>query len=142
MPHDIRIIRIRDFVRLDAAGHYDFQATRQLLSDTIWACVRSQIAHVMLDVREATAVELTAAQLTSLAHVCQEVKPAGGYHAIAIVTGPHERLDRAAFVATAAQREGWNIRAFDDFEAACMWLCEEPAQADNRLMPPVVEPPR
>jgi hypothetical protein len=35
MPHDIRIISSSDFVRLDAFGHLDMEASRRLLRDAV-----------------------------------------------------------------------------------------------------------
>jgi hypothetical protein len=123
MPYDIRIIRSRDFMRLDAQGHADFEQCRRLFSDAIWICYRSGIGRVLVDVREATA-ELTAAQIASLSEVCRTVSVPGGQHRIAILNRPKDEFDRAQLLAEIVQGEGWNVRVFKDFERGFEWLIE------------------
>lgn len=118
MSYDLRIVHGLDFVRLDAEGHFDLPATRQIFSDIIWACVRSHIGHVLVDVRDA-ATDMTAAQVASLALVCNEVSPPPDGHKIAILT---RRLDRAGLLAAEAQEKGWKVEAFYQFEPAFEWL--------------------
>lgn len=121
MPYDLRIVRSREFVRLDAQGHFDVTASRQLLSDLLFACARSRIGRIMLDVRDATA-DLTVAQLSSLAQAAREVNPPPDEHRIAILTRPEVQFDRATALAGAAQDNGWNIEAFHGFEESFDWL--------------------
>jgi len=124
MPYDIRIIQGRDIVRLDAHGHADMEATRQLTIDAIWACVHSKIGRVLLDVRDMDVTDLTLAQLSALAHASRQIAPPPDAHKIAVLNRPPDTLDRAATLAAEAQQERWNIRTFRDFEAALLWLVE------------------
>jgi hypothetical protein len=121
MPYDLRIIRSGEFVRADAAGHFDLAASRTLLSDVMWACARSQIGRVMLDVRDATG-DMSASQLCALAMVTHEINPPAGEHKIAILTRPELQFDRASFLAATVQGSGWNLAAFHEFERAFEWI--------------------
>jgi hypothetical protein len=121
MPYDLRIIRSGEFVRADAAGQFDLDATRTLLQDVMWACVRSRIGRVMLDIRDAHS-DMTAAQLCALAVVTQDITPPPGQHKIAILTRPELQFDRAALLAGTVQDIGWNLAAFHDFETAFEWI--------------------
>jgi hypothetical protein len=115
MHYDFRMIRGKDFLRLDAQGHFDMAATRNMLRDTIWACTQSKMGRVLLDIRDASTT-LTTAQMFQLAQVCQEVSPTTEEHRIAILNRPTDDLDRAETVANAAAEHGWNIAVFRDFE--------------------------
>jgi hypothetical protein len=121
MPYAIRIISSRDFLQLDAEGHFDLPMTQRLLCDAMWACVRSGIGRVLIDVRDAT-TDLTAAQLCSLADVCNQVSHPPGDYRIALLRKHKPEFDRAAFLAAMVKDQGWNIAAFQDFETAFHWL--------------------
>lgn len=123
MPYDIRIVRSREFVRLDADGHFDLAATRTLFADLIWTCARSQIGRVLLDLREAKA-DLTVAQLVSLANVTHDVAPPPLGHRIALLTRAETQFERASLLATTVQEKGWDMTAFHSFEDALAWLSE------------------
>lgn len=121
MPYDIRVVRSCDFVRLDAQGHFDLEATRQVFSEILWACLRSKLGRVLLDVRDAAA-ELSAAQLGSVANVCRGLSTPPDEHRIAILTSPGQKLARASLLSQFAQDAGWNVAPFSDFEDAFEWL--------------------
>jgi hypothetical protein len=120
MPHDIRIVHSQEFLRTDAQGHYDFEATRRFFMDILWACHRSQIGRILVDVRDAT-TEMTTAQVCKLAGSCREVDPKAG-DKIAILNP--NNFERSALASQAAQAEGWNVAAFRDFEDAFEWLAD------------------
>lgn len=121
MPYDIRIISSTEFLRLDAQGHLDLAASRQMLYDTLWACTNRSIGRVLIDTRQAT-TDMTAAQVTTLADTCRQVTAPADQHKIAILNRPVDEFDRAAVVAEAAEEQGWNVRTFRTFESAFQWL--------------------
>jgi len=121
MLYDIRVINWNDCLHLDAQGHFDFDATQRFFRDAIWACAKSRISRILLDVRDATA-DLTSTQLAKLAVVAANVAPPEGQHKIAILTRPEAQFTNALFVADKAQDQGWNIAAFQEFESALNWL--------------------
>jgi hypothetical protein len=123
MPYDLRIIRSGEFMRADADGHFDLAASRALFLDVILACANCGVGCALLDVRDAVS-DMTAAQLCTLADVCRKVSPPGDQHKIAILTRPQLQFDRAAWLATVAGDEGWNITAFHEFENAFEWLID------------------
>jgi hypothetical protein len=121
MPYDLRIIPSRDFIRMDAEGHFDFPQSRQVFRDVMWACAHSKIGRVMLDVRDAKG-DVTAAQICALASVCDEVTPDNEQHKVALLCLPYMQFDRAVGLAAAGRDRGWNIMAFYEFEQAFGWL--------------------
>ena len=122
MPYNIRIIPGREFIKLDAEGHLDLEMSRKVLSDVIWTCLRSRMARVLIDVREATS-DMTAAHLCKLADVCREISAQDqDDDRIAILSRPKDEFDRAAFLAAKAESAGWNVAAFQEFEKAFDWL--------------------
>jgi hypothetical protein len=121
MPYDLRIIRSREFVRLDADGHFDLAATHRLFADLLWACTNSKIGRLLLDLRDATS-ELTSSQLCALAKISRDVSPPPDEHKIAILGRPEVQFDRIQFVAGMAQGQGWNIAVFTEFEQAFEWV--------------------
>ena len=124
MHYDFRLIRGRDFLRLDAQGHFDMLETRRMLLDVMWTCARSGVGRVLLDVRDAS-TNLTAAQVLGLASICQEVSPTTDDHKIAILNRPSDDLDRAAILADAAEEHGWNIGVFREFEPMFKWIADD-----------------
>jgi len=76
----------------------------------------------LIDVREVATTDMTAAHLCSLADVCREVSAPNEQDKIAILNRPKDEFNRAEFLASMAQGAGWNIMAFQDFEAAFDWL--------------------
>jgi len=121
MPYDMRVITCKDFLRADANGDFDLQATRRFMSDAVWASFHAGVQRVLLDVRDAT-TEMTLAQVMNACSALNDMTPIGEQYRLAILNQPKDDFDRAAYAADVAQAEGRNIRAFRSFEEAFDWL--------------------
>jgi hypothetical protein len=119
MPHDIRIVRSQDFVRLDAAGKPDFAQSCRVLAGLAQTCVERDIALALLDARDITP-GLTMTELYQLAHAFHEI----GFrhnHRLAVLHR-YGSADRADFFAMCAKDRGFEVGAFDNYEEAIDWL--------------------
>ena len=124
MPFDIRRISIPDFLRTDVAGVFDFEATKFLLSDIVESTFRSGIKRVLVDVRAARPAHIDVADIYTLAMHLMLL----GFdraHKLAILNDPADDFDRGQLFEQCAVRQGMNVAAFRDFDAALEWLNEE-----------------
>ncbi len=119
MPPNVRIIICPEFIRHDAAGTFDAEATRACLSGIAAECDRAGVRDALLDVRAVT----DPPSISELFWVAEELGSLG--------FSPRLRLavvftdiggGRAAFFSHAAHNRGFNVREFTDFEAAFNWL--------------------
>jgi hypothetical protein len=119
MPYRLSIIRSSDFIRLDASGTVDFEATRQALRDLASQSVRSGLDGALLDIRDAYG-NLTVGEIYKLAAGFAEL----GFNRACKLAILHRfnARERADFFALCAANRGWNVKAFDSFEEAYQWL--------------------
>jgi hypothetical protein len=124
MPFDIRRISIADFLRTDVTGVFDFEGTKSLLTEIVGSTFRSGINRVLVDVRAARAAHIDVADIYTLVmHVMSLGLDRG--HKLAILNDPPEEFDGGKLFEQCAVRQGMNVAAFRDFEAALKWLSEE-----------------
>jgi hypothetical protein len=127
MAHDIRLIRLKDFLRTDDTGTIDLQSSKRALKDLAAACAAHANHHVLIDVREATS-KMSAVEVWELARSLEECG-LGRDNRIAIVNHPKDEFDRADFFEWCASNRGYYFRAFRDFENALFWLAaDQPAK--------------
>lgn len=120
MPFNLHIIRTSDFVRLNGKGGFDLEATRQVLSNLAKTCVERGIDCALLDVRNAQGSQLKLSDLYQLALTFKEM----GFrksHRLAILHR-YRAGERAEFFAMCAADQGWNVRAFEEYEEAMDWF--------------------
>jgi hypothetical protein len=126
MLFDIRRISIADFLRTDVAGVFDFQATRSLLTEIVASSFRSGISRILVDVRSARPKNLDVSDIYTLVMHLMSLGLERG-HKLAILNAPPDEFDGGKFFEQCAIRQGMNVAAFRDFEAALEWLNEEEA---------------
>jgi hypothetical protein len=126
MPTDLQIIRAKEFIRLGAHEHLDFEASKQTLKLLAETCRKRGLDRALLDLRDLPVPRtplLTSAQLAALVGTFKEA----GFTrlqrlAVLYKTDPHKGARMFAFIGTF---KGWNVRAFPEFEAALLWLSTE-----------------
>jgi hypothetical protein len=123
MTHDIRVIRLRDFLRTDLQGHIDLESSKEALRDVARSCAENHNHHVLIDTRDTTTTA-TVMDVWDLASSLEDCG-IGRTNRIAILNAPKDNFDRAAFLETCAANRGFNIRAFRDFESALYWLADD-----------------
>ena len=120
MPCKLLVICAGEFLRADAHGKPDLQASRRVLADLAAAMIAGGFSRALLDVRNAGTPPLSTSDLFALATTFHEA----GFrqeHRLAVLHRP-DRIARADFFAMCAVQRGWNVCAFDTFEDAFEWL--------------------
>ncbi len=123
MPTELQIIRSQEFIRLGAQGHFDLKASQAVLTQLAGACCKRGINQAMLDLRALHPGPKPVFSPNDLVKLVNTFKEAGftRRQRLAVLYGsdPHHRARLFSFIATL---RGWNVRAFDDFEKAVIWL--------------------
>lgn len=123
MPMELQIIRAREFIRLGPRGHFDLDASKAALTRLADACCRRGIHQALLDLRALHPGPEPVFSPNDLVTLVNTFREAGFTHQdrLAVLYGadPHHRARLFAFI---AKLRGWKVQAFDDFEAAILWL--------------------
>ena len=118
MTVDVRIIPITEFLRADVSGTL-IETSLILLCDLIAACKDHNVDRVLIDTREATS-NTSVLDVWTLA---RKLTPSG-LSRVAVVNRPKEDVERGTFLELCATNRGYQLKAFNDFEAAFTWLSE------------------
>lgn len=126
MPSNLRIIRIRDFIKLAPQGSQDLTNLKQAITEA--AAVRGAFVdyNLLIDAR-GLETNLSVFDIWELAADLAKVIHAGasrGFRAKIPVLCPVERFDKGKFFELCAENRGLNVRAFTSFEDVLEWLSE------------------
>lgn len=128
MPVELQIIRAREFIRLGAQGHLDFETSQETLQALARACRKRGLDRALLDLRALPVPVKPLFTPSELAALVETFREAGfGRHqrlAVLYRDDPHGGARTFAFI---SRMRGWQVRAFGDFEEALLWLSEEQA---------------
>jgi hypothetical protein len=126
MPLELHVIRASEFVCLDPDEQLNFEESKKTLQTLAHACKKRGLDRALLDLR---ALQIPAKPLftpTQLAALIGTFREAGFGRqqklAVLYRTDPHGGVRTFAFI---GRIQGWQVRAFDEFEAAFHWLSEE-----------------
>jgi hypothetical protein len=130
MPYSLEIIHTGDFIHMNDKGGLDVETSKQALSKLARTCVQSGITNALLDVRDAK-IDLDFQDLYEVAEAFKEM----GFrksHRLAVLyrdkASPRVEFFSikpgagAEFFARCASEQGWNVRAFGDYEQAIEWF--------------------
>jgi hypothetical protein len=117
---DIRIIQHKDFLKMTPGGEIDLNISKQILLRLASLNKPPSNHDVLLDFR-ATTTSLTITDITELVKVMTDHR-ASFRNKLAILTEPGPRYELAAFMELYAGNRGFQVSAFDNFEAAILWL--------------------
>jgi len=139
MPIDLHVIRANEFVCLDADEQLDFAASKEALRTLALACRKRGLDRALLDLRAVPIPDrplFTPSQLAALVRTFHEAG-FGRQQRLAVLyrSDPHGGARAFAFI---GRIQGWQVRAFDEFEAALYWLSEEtksPAGREAQAVP-------
>jgi hypothetical protein len=127
MPINLQVIHAKEFVRLDADEHLDFEATKQSLQALARACWKRGVNSAMVDLRGLPALEkphFTPTQLAALVHTFRDA----GFSTrqrLAILYR-HDLYGGIRNFAFISRMRGLQVQAFSDYEGAMQWLAETP----------------
>jgi hypothetical protein len=130
MPLELQIIRASEFVRLGARDHLDFKASKEALQQLAQACRKRGVDRALLDLREIPIPPKPLFTPQELAALVETFREAGfaRHQRLAVLyrSDPHHGARTFAFISTL---RGWQVRAFEGFEEALLWLSEEKGAA-------------
>jgi hypothetical protein len=119
MTTEVRIFRAQDFIKATPEGDLDFAKSRKLLVQMVEARKTLRDYAVVLDTRKAKS-RLTAQELWYLANELQRV--GDSFLRRTAIICPRKRFEMAKFFALCAEKQGFEMRAFVNFEEAMEWL--------------------
>jgi hypothetical protein len=119
MPFDLQIIRANEFVRMDGDGVVNLAASRLALENLAAACRLRGVDRALLDTRKVRS-HLKPNEILELVKLFREVGFTHGHKLAFLHTEEQGRRVRTFTFLTAMQ--GWQVRAFSDFEKAIDWL--------------------
>ena len=126
MPFELQIIRAAEFIRVGPHGHMDFAGSKAALAALASGCQKRGLNQALLDLRALPIPPkpvFSAAELAALVETFREV----GFGlrqrlAVLYTSDPHQGARMFAFI---SRMRGWQVRAFEDFEHAVLWLSEQ-----------------
>jgi hypothetical protein len=122
---ELQIIRAADFIRLGPRGRIDLETSRGFLRELASACRRRGISRALVDIRDiipGPKPRLSPRELASLVNCFKEMGFCESDRlAVLYEKDPHHGARIFAFI---GELQGWNVKAFHDFEQAVSWLFE------------------
>lgn len=123
MDLDVRVVSIAEFVRYDTSGEYDFESTKAVVAEIAKTLVDLKKCNILLDLRDATPKNISAGDIYSLVlHFLSFGPPQG--NRLALLNDPKDDVDRAMIFSMGANRQGFDVASFHDFEPAIEWLSD------------------
>ena len=133
MAVDLRIIKVRDFVKLAPQGSRDLVTMKAALAEAASVYGAFSKYDLLVDSRGA-GTPLSALDIWELAAYVANVVhqgPPESFTAKIAVLCPVQDFDHAKFFELCAENRGLNIRAFTSFENVFDWLHEISAQKNE-----------
>ncbi len=125
MSADIKVYKIKDFVRFNESGEIDFDRSMQMVHGIALAASHYTGHNILTDLRETTlVVESNIGVILQLAsEMAFHVSSFKGKIAN-VVPNEEKRLVIATQVAASMQLKGFDFKVFTSFEDAIDWLSE------------------
>jgi hypothetical protein len=120
MDLDIRIIQHQEFLKTTPRGEIDLEHSKRILLRLASLNKPPSNRDVLLDLRETTD-KLSITDITFLVKLMIDHWDSFR-NKLAILTQTGPRLELAKFMEEYAQNRGFRVAAFDNFEAAILWL--------------------
>jgi len=128
MASDIRVIRVREFLKATVHGTPDLQGSKEALLEIAQTTPPPGGFDLLIDVRESP-THLTLSELTELALEFRKLHLGRG-RKTAVLTEAN-RFENARFFAITSRNMGGNVQPFASFEEAFDWLTGPPEAEDQ-----------
>ena len=130
MPHDIRMVHARDFIKTKSTGDMDLEASKKLIVELVSLNLPAG-CDILIDIRDTVAKHTLANVHEAVSELVRFRETFMGRR-IAVVGADEELFRRnTQFAEVCANDRGIALRGFTSFEDAMNWLtCESP------LIPP------
>jgi len=120
LPLDLKVIRIREFLRTNPEGEFDLAKSKEVLAGIAKAASQAGDVDVLIDIRGFHS-QMSVVDIYELASELGDYRTAFK-NKVAILDLLDEKFDQAEFFETCARNWGFQVRVFVDFEAAIDWL--------------------
>jgi hypothetical protein len=133
MTSNLKIIRVRDFVKATPQGTLNFTKAMQAMREASLVSDTFVNYDLLIDTRgsenslSVTDIWYLAVELASLVHANTK-----GFRAKIPVLCPNKEFDHAKFFELCSQNRGLNVRAFTSFEDMFDWL-SQPSEISSEL---------
>jgi hypothetical protein len=123
MPVELQIIRAAEFVRLNAQGHLNLEASKDVLTTLARACWKRGLTSALLDLRAVPVPDkplFTSEEISALVDAfCATGFTKKQRLAVLYQTDRHGGARMFAFL---SRNRGLQVQAFPDFEGALLWI--------------------
>ena len=125
MPSDIKIYKIKDFIRLNESGEIDFDRSMQIIRELAVTASFYAGHNILVDLRETTIVgESNMGDILQLALEMARYKSAFSGKIANVVPDDEKRLAIAKQFEASLSVKGFSYKLFTGFEDAINWLSE------------------
>lgn len=125
MSTDIKIYKVKDFIRLNESGEIDFDRSMQIIRDLAGAATFFANHNILVDMRETTLVgESNIGDVLRLALEMARCGSAFKGKIANVVPGDEKRLTRSRQFKASLQLQGFDYEIFTNFENAIDWLSD------------------
>ena len=120
MPLDLKVIHIKEFLRMNPAGEFDLARSKEALAGIAKAASEAGEVDVLLDIRGFES-HMSTVDIYELAGELGNYREAFK-NKVALLDIRDERFEQAEFFETCARNWGFQVRVFTEFESAIEWL--------------------
>jgi hypothetical protein len=125
MSSDIKVYKVKDFIRLNESGEIDFDRSIQMVRDLAVAASFYAGHNILVDLRETTIVgESNMGLVLQVALEMARYESAFKGKIANVVPDDEKRLSLAKQFEASLHLQGFDYRVFTSFEAAIDWLSE------------------
>lgn len=125
MPYEIKIYRMKDFIRKNESGLLDRDRSRRLVREVATASSFCEDCHILVDLRKTgLRTSSSLADLMELALEFATLLPDFHNKIATLIPDDQERIDTAKRFEACMTVQGFSYEAFTDYEDAIEWLSE------------------
>jgi len=132
MPTDVKIYKVRDFIRFNESGEIDFDRSMRMIHEFATTATLHAGCNILADLRETTVIgETNIGMVMQLALEVARYWSAYKGKIANVVPHDEKRLLVAKQFEAAMQLQGFNLKVFTSFEGAIDWLSEVTDVSDS-----------
>ena len=124
MARELKIYRIKDFVRLTESGEIDTEKTMAIVRELAATAEFYSHCNILLDGRATTLSERSFSASLELAKEIVAYRPALPNRIATVVPDNAERLRSARLLEACLHLQGFEYKVFTEYESAIEWLAD------------------
>ncbi len=124
MASEIKIYKIKDFIRKTETGEIDFDRSRKIIYELVIAASYHADHNILMDLRETTIIPGNIGEILELSIEMARYKSAFKNKIASVIPDDDDRLAIARQFKACLNLEGFQYDFFTNFEDAIEWLSE------------------